>query len=289
MTSILYASKFDISVCGVVRAKMRSASRKIAFVLVSSDHGTMIVNRFDYRMTSESRGYGVGFELLQHSSYAPEEVDLAIRLLGLRRKYYGDGLIAIDCGANIGVHTIEWARSMTGWGSVVAIEAQERVYYALAGNIAINNCFNAKAILAAVSSERGVMRIPQPDYLSPGSFGSLELKKGIGRHDVGQRIKYDGDTVVEVPTITLDGLTNRVDLVKLDVEGMELEALEGARGILEKYRPALIVESLKTDEAKLRRMLEGVNYLVFKVGINLVALHRADEVLTDLKTQASAG
>ena len=86
-------------------------------------------------------------------------------------------MVAIDCGANIGVHTVEWATAMTGWGSVVAIEAQERIYYALAGNIAINNCFNAIALHAAVSSETGIMQIPNPDYFTPSSFGSLELRQ----------------------------------------------------------------------------------------------------------------
>jgi hypothetical protein len=49
----------------------------------------------------------------------------------LRRQYFKDGVVVIDCGANIGAHTIEWGKRMTGWGSVLAIEAQERIYYAL--------------------------------------------------------------------------------------------------------------------------------------------------------------
>ena len=79
----------------------------------------------------------------------------------LRRRFHGDGVVAIDCGANIGVHTVEWAIAMTGWGSVVAIEAQERIYYALAGNIAINNCFNAIAhARGGIVRDSGVMGIP---------------------------------------------------------------------------------------------------------------------------------
>src|SRR5258708_5784965 len=156
---------------------MRNPKRKVAFVLVSTDHGTLIVSRLDYRMVDQTRGFGVGFQILEESAFETGEVDLALSLLELRRKYFGDGVIAIDCGANIGVHAIEWAKKMTGWGSVIAIEAQERIFYALAGNIAINNCFNAKALLAAVSATGGVMRIPSPDYLLPASFGSLELAK----------------------------------------------------------------------------------------------------------------
>src|SRR5215510_4509215 len=139
---------------------MRNPKRKIAFVLAASDHGTMIVNRLDYRMVDHKSGFGVGFQILEGSSFDPGEVDTALTLLDLRRKHFGDGIVALDCGANIGVHTIEWAKRMSGWGQVIAIEAQERLFYGLAGNIAINNCFNARALHAAVAARSGTMKIP---------------------------------------------------------------------------------------------------------------------------------
>src|ERR1700755_496056 len=148
---------------------MQKAARKLAFVLASSDHGTMIVNRFDYRMVDAQRGFGVGFQILENACFDPTEVRLMTDLLIVRRKHHGDGVVAIDCGANIGVHTIEWAKMMTGWGSVLAIEAQERIYYALAGNIAINNCFNALAVHAAITDKPGIIMMPQPDYLTADS------------------------------------------------------------------------------------------------------------------------
>jgi hypothetical protein len=77
----------------------------------------MIVNRFDYRMVDERSGIGVGFQILEGGSFDAQEVDLALSPLGLRRQYFGDGVLALDCGANIGVHTIEWAKRMSGWRS----------------------------------------------------------------------------------------------------------------------------------------------------------------------------
>jgi FkbM family methyltransferase len=125
----------------------------------------------------------------------------------------------IDCGANIGVHTVECAIEMTGWGSVLAIEAQERVYYALAGNIALNNCFNARALHAAVAAQDGTMRVPVPDYLSPASFGSLELRPQTNEF-IGQKIDYSPGAMQEIRCLKLDSLAlPRVDLVKIDVEG----------------------------------------------------------------------
>ena len=88
---------------------MRNVGRKLAFVLASSNHGTMIVNRFDRHMVDQERGFGVGFQILEAAAFDPVEVEIALQLLDMRRRFHGDGVVAIDCGANIGVHTIEWA------------------------------------------------------------------------------------------------------------------------------------------------------------------------------------
>jgi hypothetical protein len=50
---------------------MQNVERKLAFVLASSNHGTMIVNRFDYRMVDSQRGYGVGFQILNAACFDP--------------------------------------------------------------------------------------------------------------------------------------------------------------------------------------------------------------------------
>src|SRR5262249_32273423 len=104
------------------RTAMRNPPRKVAFVLAASDHGTMLVSGLDSRMVDQRNGIGVGFQILERASYDAGEVDTVLNLLGLRRQYFGDGVTAVDCGANIGVHTVEWANRMAGWGQVIAIE-----------------------------------------------------------------------------------------------------------------------------------------------------------------------
>jgi FkbM family methyltransferase len=266
---------------------MQSVGRRLAFVLASSNHGTMIVNRFDYRMIDAQNGYGVGFQILETASFDPTEVKLAVDLLALRRKHYGDGVVAFDCGANIGVHTIEWAKAMTGWGSVVSIEAQERIYYALAGNIAINNCFNAIAVHGAISSESGVMKIPSPNYFVPSSFGSLELRQRSGNEFIGQPIDYEN--TVNVRKLTLDEFNlPRVDFIKIDVEGMELEALEGAKRSITQSHPIMLIEKIKTDAEKLRAWLKAHGYEIIDAGINMLAIHQSDKTLADVHVTPAA-
>ena len=161
-----------------------SCYRPVAFVLASTAHGSMILNRNDYQETPNG-SFGVGYQLLKTSFFDPDEVDLALQLLGARREVFGDGVVALDCGANIGVHSVEWARSMHGWGSVVSFEAQERIFYALAGNIALNNCLNAKAVWCAVGSSCGEVRVPILDYNRASSFGSLEIRAASQNEYIG--------------------------------------------------------------------------------------------------------
>jgi FkbM family methyltransferase len=169
---------------------------------------------------------------------------------------------------------------------VIAIEAQERVFYALAGNIAINNCFNARAIFAAASDRAGVMKAPQLDHTRPASFGSVEIKRREQTEFAGQAIDYDAPSAGEIPCMTLDSLDlPRVDLIKIDVEGMEMDVLTGATALIAKHRPAMVVEYIKTDAEKLRQWLEALDYRVLVSGINFVAIHNCDPGLASIQVK----
>ena len=252
--------------------------RKAAFILVGTDHGTMIVNRFDYYRQPNGESFGVGCQLLENCSYDPEEGGFIMQLLDLKRQYVGSGVVALDCGANIGVHTVSWAKGMADWGSIVGIEAQERIFYALAGNILINNCHNARAIHAAVSTKVGTMEMGTPDYLRPGSFGSFELQETATTEYIGQQIDYTA--VVNVPTISVDSMAyKRLDLIKIDVEGMEMDVLYGAEQTIRNLHPILVIEHIKSVQTDIEKFLTSMNYKWFSLGLNLLGIHVDDPVI----------
>ena len=260
-----------------------SKKRPVAFVVVSTNHGTMLVNRHDYRLIDEKKGYGVGFQLLNNSAFDPDEVDLALQILELRKTIFGTGVIAIDCGANVGVHTIEWAKLMYEWGEVIGIEAQERIYYALAGNITMNNCSNARALWAAVGASSGEIGVPVPDYYSPSSFGSLEIRQSPNNEFIGQSIDYENVQLTRM--ITIDELNlRRLDLIKIDIEGMEMEALMGAKETLEKCKPVVLIEKIKSASEEISSFLIASGYRIITVGLNYLAIHNSDPISDQIES-----
>ncbi|OYU74746.1 MAG: FkbM family methyltransferase [Alphaproteobacteria bacterium PA3] len=249
----------------------------------------MLVNRHDYRMT-EHGGYGVGFQLLNNSAFDPGEVDFVLQLLNTRKELAGPGVVAIDCGANIGVHTIEWAKHMHGWGEVISVEAQERIFYALAGNIAMNNCFNARAMWAAVGARAGTIRVPSANHLTPSSFGSLEIRKTERTEFIGQIIDYSEKATVETKLFAIDDLElSRLDFIKIDIEGMEMEALQGATNSISRCKPQMLIEKIKSNENHITEFLGAKGYVIFGMGINFLAIHETDPTAKMVTVNATSG
>ena len=249
--------------------------RPQAYSLISTHHGSMIVNRFDYHMIDNDTGYGVGWQIMNTGEYDMQEVSFVKFLLEQRLANYGKGAVAIDCGANIGVHTIEWAKMLFGKGSVVAFEPQEYVYYALCGNIALNNCFNVSAYNSAVGDENKLIDMPKPNYFKPSSFGSMEIKQHDRSENIGQALT----TTTKVEQVVLDALPlQRVDFIKIDVEGMEFEALAGGSELIEKFKPQMLIEIIKIDKEKMREKLVTMGYDVYPFGGNFFAVHKSDKM-----------
>ncbi|MDR8038788.1 FkbM family methyltransferase [Burkholderia cenocepacia] len=257
---------------------------KIANVLVSTNHGPLIVNRNDENHNQEYGTYGVGWNLLQTGSFYQGDIELLKAVLRIKKTENAGRrpTVAVDCGANIGVHTIEFARMLDGVGDVVSIEAQRPIYYALCGNIAINNCFNVDARNVAIGDSNGFLRIPFIDYHKKSSFGSLELIRGDGNENIGQSVDYDSG--YEIPLISLDSLSLKcLDLIKIDVEGMEDAVIRGAIETLKLTRPIMFIEKIKSNSDKMVQTLANLEYCLYDLGPNVLAIASDDSATHEIR------
>ena len=75
---------------------------------------------------------------------------------------------------------------------------------------------------------------------------------------------------------------SRLDLIKIDVEGMELEVLAGGAKCIGDLHPILVVEAIKTDKAKLRAWLDERGYAVLTGPMNFFAIHKDDKALAQV-------
>lgn len=231
------------------------------------------MSRFDRNQAQSGGFYGVGYQILETGAYDAEDIEAMKGLLDRIYSIRSSGAVVIDCGANIGVMTLELARHLKGWGQVFAFEAQERLFYALCGNVALANAFNVQIRHNAVGVEVTQIQIPQIDYLRQGSYGSLELKFCPSTEFIGQAVSYQGKNLATINQISIDSLSlPRLDFLKIDVEGMELEVLSGARETVEKCRPLMWIEWIKSDQEALKDFLLTRDYQIEVSGGNLIAI-----------------
>lgn len=133
-------------------------------------------------------------------------------------------------------------------GQVYSFEAQRGCFTLLCCNIALNGLQNIIPHHTAVSDTGGKIRVPAPRQDAPVNFGGISL---IDNHSVGEEIN-----MTTIDDLALDGC----DLIKIDIEGMEEQAIQGASKTNTRFRPILFVENNTLDQSA--QLLETI----FKLG-----------------------
>jgi FkbM family methyltransferase len=194
---------------------------------------------------------GTRREVERLAAVSSDEGRMLRRLLHFLR----DGDTFFDVGANIGTVTIPVAA--TGLAECLAFEPEPRTAARLAENAALNGLDNVMVVEAAMWSAGGTVG------LSAGG------PVGTGTHTVVER---QGEGVTSIAATTIDAIRARgrpPDVVKLDVEGAELEVLRGAAaslgegGVRELFcetHPGGLAER-GANEGELKGFLEDLGYV----------------------------
>jgi FkbM family methyltransferase len=140
----------------------------------------------------------------------------------------------IDCGANVGFFSIQAGALVGSGGAVISIEANPKTYKLLERNLKANHF--GLPVHCALTTQTGEVELFVPgDWDVFSSLRSASVVDGV----VDNSFKVRGRTLDDV--IGELALT-RVDLVKLDIEGAEFDALRSAPGLLREFRPQIITE-----------------------------------------------
>jgi FkbM family methyltransferase len=209
------------------------------------DGSTMLIDPFSY----------MGQLLIEFAAYEPETV-------AVFRAVVQRGMVVADIGANIGYHTVILARLVGRNGAVYAFEPDSENYQQLVANVRRNRCAQARCAAVALSATRGTQTL----YVGEDNVNS-SLRPNLHR----------GKLSVAVETTTLDAYVvserlNRLDLLKIDVEGAERLVLEGGAHSVEKFRPMLVVElsvhsaSFGYSARDLCSYLKSRAYTLFTIG-----------------------
>jgi len=175
-----------------------------------------------------------------------EGIDFAI-FLGLYersttkaiRRWVRPGSVVLDVGANIGAHTLEFARRVGSGGKVFAFEPTLFAHSKLLQNLALN-----PSLAANVKSEQLMLASSDNRTTEFKIYSSWPLVRANGLHakHLGRLQPTEGARAISLDTYLRQAGVPRVDFIKLDVDGFECEVLEGARHCLDTFRPTILME-----------------------------------------------
>ena len=176
-----------------------------------------------------------------------EGIDFSIYLLGAferstvitLEKLVKSGDVVFDIGANIGAHTLGLARSVGPAGRVFAFEPTEFAFQKLQQNLSLNPELQARTfprqLLLAASP---MQEVPQEIFAS----WPLEKDGPVHPKHRGRPVSTRNAAVDTLDRFVARENLDRLNLIKIDVDGHELPVLQGGLTVLKQFRPVLLME-----------------------------------------------
>jgi FkbM family methyltransferase len=150
--------------------------------------------------------------------------------------YVRPGTVAVDVGANIGVFTTSLAKALEGTGTVMAFEPIPDNVTRLRRNVSLNGLGNVKVYSHAVGAAIGEVEIhiaADPAYHSVTNRSEHAISR-TGHLRV---------PITELDTVWESSGQPSVSVLKIDVEGAELDVLRGAERLLRDCKPVVLLEA----------------------------------------------
>ena len=188
--------------------------------------------------------------------------------------------IFYDIGANVGFFTILGAKRVDSSGHVYAFEPEAKNATTLRRNAKLNNFTNVTVIEKAVSRTTGSGKLCLTEYCGSHTLASDEQKL---IDNPSQQLEAELPTFLQVKervtvnTVSIDDLLrdNKIKpptLIKIDVEGAEIEVLEGMSQTLKKWQPIVIYEVDDENQDGLLKKRKQVDDFLLSYGYKIEPL-----------------
>ena len=161
----------------------------------------------------------------------------------------------IDIGANFGLYSLSASQKITKEGEILCFEPFPQNYRALTNNISRNNLSMVTAENMAIGDQEGSLKL----YYNPN-----EYNLGMVSANYIENADFH-----KVEMISLDSYLNsnprqRIDFIKIDVEGFEYQALLGMKNTLAQFGPLILIEIL--DEMDSKENANNVHIFLVELG-----------------------
>lgn len=200
--------------------------------------------------------------------YEPYQLDLF-------RSYLKEGMVVLDIGANIGLYTLIASKRVGETGKVISFEPEPENFSILSKNIKENEMWdNTTSVQKAAADKEGTF----PLFLAESNKGN----HSIYAHD-------DSIKTIPVETVSVDiwlsenGI-EKVDIIKIDIQGAEPLAFSGMKNIL-KSNPILLVEyepilirSAGYDPIGMLDLLKTSGYNLFNIDENKKSIRQIEDI-----------
>ena len=224
-----------------MRAFLYSYTRSLREGRIDTSCDHVIHIHKDMKMTTMANDQGISTELLVFGKHEP----LVTRLV---KSVLKEGMVCLDVGSNIGYYAVLEGGIVGARGTVIAIEPSSNNYQYLVRNIALNHLRNTFPKRFAVSDV--------DSFVSLETGSRSNLSRVVDAQFVTQKTE-------EVPSKKIDSFVaeagiERIDFLRMDIEGHECNAILGARDSLAKWKPAIVVEVHRKlmGESRTIQMLE---------------------------------
>lgn len=165
-------------------------------------------------------------------------------------QYLDSSSVVLDVGANIGNHTIYFSKVIKVF-HVYSFEPIEDTFQKLTKNVSLNNCKNVTLHKCALGAGQ---LFAEPDNMAFGNSGGMRIK--YSENSKGIIVKPLDDFI----------FTDKIDLIKIDVEGFEEEVLIGGSNRIKTDKPIIFIEIHKKNYAIVESyLINQLNYRFEKI------------------------